>query len=173
MEFQTPKTANETPLDIWRIREERDQAFWFDIASHPAVQGAIMGLDPRQIAEVSQRPTILPLASDNGGFFFGQMDGLGLVRELHTLYRPAGWGREVARAGKEALEWVFRAVQIVTTYQIEANPLSQPPRSFGFVQAGEWQKTAVGSARMWVLTRAAWEASPAHKRMLSCQRSLQ
>ena len=155
------------------IREERDPEFWGEIASHPAIQGAMMGLTPVQVAAASQRPQIVPLASDNGGFFFCRMDQIGMIAELHTLYRPAGWGREVARAGKEALEWVFRAVQIVTTYQIEANPLSQPPRSFGFVQAGEWQKTAVGSARMWVLTRAAWEASPAHKRMLSCQRSLQ
>ncbi|MGI8839951.1 MAG: hypothetical protein ACR2F8_04070 [Caulobacteraceae bacterium] len=155
------------------IRLERDPAFWRDIASHPAVAGAVMGLDPDAVAAAAQRPSQLPLASDNGGFLFGQMDALGLVRELHTLYRPAGWGREVAGAAKEAFEWVFSAAQVVVTHELENNPHSRPPRSFGFTPAGEWQATVIGPLRAWVLTRAAWEASPAHGRMLKCRRSLQ
>jgi hypothetical protein len=150
------------------IREERDGAFWFEIASHPAVKGAVMGLDPRAVAEAAMRPTLLPLASDNGGFLFGRMDGLGLVRELHTLYRPAGWGREAAGAAKEAFAWVFAAAQVVVTYEMQANPRSRPPRSFGFTQAGAWRRTAAGALRAWVLTRAAWELSPAHRRYATC-----
>lgn len=151
------------------IREERDPAFWEAIAAHPAVTGAMMGLTAAQVAASAQRAEIIPLASDNGGFVFCRMDQIGVSLELHTLYRPAGWGREVARAGKEALEWVFRTFQVIVTHQVEDNRLSQPPRSFGFVQAGEYQKSPVGAIRAWVLTRAAWEASPAHRRFIPCQ----
>ncbi len=154
------------------IREERDGAFWRDIASHPAVHGAIMGLSPDAVAEASGREDTIPLASDNGGFLFCRMDRIGMVVELHTLYRPAGWGREVFRAAQEACEWILGAPgghQIIVTYEMETNAHSQPPRSFGFVRAGEWQKTPVGSLRAWVLTRAAWESSPAHRRFIKCQ----
>jgi hypothetical protein len=150
------------------IRLERDSAFWFEIASHPAVRGAVMGLDPQAVAEAALRPTLLPLASDNGGFLFGQMDAMGVVRELHTLYRPAGWGREVAGAAKQAFAWVFQTAQVVVTYEMQANEKSRPPRSFGFTPAGEWQMTAAGALRAWVLTRAAWELSPAHRRYRTC-----
>jgi len=150
------------------IREERNPDFWMEIASHPALRGAMLGLAPAQVAQVSQKPQIIPLASDNGGFFFCRMDQIGMIAELHTLYRPAGWGREVATAGKEALEWVFREFQVIVTYEVEANERSRPPRSFGFVQAGEWKPTTVGSLRAWVLTVAAWEASPAHRRFVTC-----
>ena len=151
------------------IREERDPAFWREIASHPACAGAMMGLDVGAVAAAAMRPELIPLASDNGGFFFCRMDALGMMVELHTLYRPAGWGREVARAAREACEWIFRTYQMIVTYEIEANAHSQPPRSFGFVRAGDWQSTPVGALRAWVLTRAAWEASPAHRRFVTCQ----
>ncbi len=151
------------------IREERDGAFWRDIAAHPACAGAVMGLDPDAVAQAAGRAAVIPLASDNGGFIFCPMDGIGMVVELHTLYRPAGWGREVFRAAQEACEWVFRTHQLIVTYEMETNPHSRPPRSFGFARAGEWQKTVVGSLRAWVLTRAAWEASAAHRRFVTCQ----
>lgn len=150
------------------IREERDPAFWFEIASHPAIAGALMGLDSLAVAQTALRPSILPLASENGGFFFGRMDGLGMACELHSLYRPAGWGREAASAGKEALQWVFGAYQVVITFETLANPRSRPPLSFGFVRAGDWRKTVIGQLRLWVLTKLAWETSPAHRR-LTCR----
>ena len=108
---------------------------------------------------------MLPLASDNGGWFIGAMDGLGLVGEIHAIYRPAGWGREAAQAGKEAMDWAFRVFQVLVVHEIESNPHSRPAISAGFVLAGDWQHTAVGKIRMWVLTRAAWETSPMHRRM--------
>ncbi len=151
------------------IREERDPEFWGEIASHPAIAGAMMGLTPAQVVAASQREQIVPLASDNGGFFFCRMDQIGMIAELHTLYRPAGWGREVALAGKQALEWVFREFQVIVTHEVEANPRSRPPRSFGFVQAGDYQASPVGAIRARVLTRAAWECSPAHRRFVPCQ----
>ena len=85
----------------------------------------------------------------------------------------AMWVMEVAGAAREACQWMFRTYQVIVTYELEANPHSRPPRSFGFAMGGEWQSSPVGSLRAWVLTRAAWEASPAHGRMLKCQRSLQ
>ncbi len=147
------------------IREERDVDFWYDVAAHPAVAGALMGLDPLQIAEVASRPAVLPLASDNGGWLIGRMDGLGLVGEVHAIYRPAGWGREALDAGKQAMDWAFRVFQVLVVHEMEHNPHSRPSLSAGFTLAGEWQYTVVGRIRMWVLTRAAWEISPMHRRM--------
>lgn len=146
------------------IRIERDPAWWSEIAAHPALEGLVMGLTPAEIGRAALRPTLLPLASENGGFFFGRMDGPGLVLELHTLFRPAGWGREAAAAGREALTWVFREAQVVVTHEVAANPLSRPPRSFGFALAGDWRETNLGALRAWVLTKAGWEASPAGRR---------
>lgn len=148
------------------IRIERDRQFWLDVASHPAVAGSVMGLDAQAVADHAQDPRILPLASEHGGFLFCQLDGLGFVRELHTLYMPQGWGREVLQAAKEAFTVVFEIAQIVTTYEMRANHRSQPPRSFGFVAAGDWQTSIVGDLRAWVLTREAWQQSPAHRRHL-------
>ena len=150
------------------IREQRDPGFWLVIASHPDLAGAMMGLDPGQVAALAARPDILPLASENGGYFFAAMDRLGLALELHSLFRPAGWGREAATAGKAALDRVFEGAQLIATHEVEANPRSRPPKSFGFVQAGVWLPTGVGRLRLWVLTRKAWEASPAHRRYSEC-----
>lgn len=147
------------------IRLERDPAFWFDVASHPAVMGTVFGLDAASVALCATEDAYLPLASDNGGFLFCRLDGVGFVRELHTLFTPEGWGREVHTAAKEAFEWVFRTAQVVTTFETENNPRSQPPRSFGFVVCGPWQDTIIGRMRGWALTKTAWQASPARRRM--------
>ena len=150
------------------LREERDPAFWLEIASHPSLRDTLMGLAPADIAEIAVRPNILPLASANGGFFFGKVDGLGMVLELHSLFRPEGWGREAAISAKQALQWVFRTAQAITTYEVQGNAHSRPPVSYGFVKAGEWQATDVGMLRLWVLTRAAWDLSPSKRRRAPC-----
>ena len=49
--------------------------------------------------------------------------------------------------------------QVMTTMEMADNPRSQPPRSFGFKAAGEFQETALGEARVWTLARSDWEAS--------------
>lgn len=150
------------------IREERDPVFWAEIAAHPALAGALMGISAAAVAEMAVQPSILPLASDNGGFFFGRMDALGLTVELHTLYRPEGWGHEVSTAAKQAFEWIFASAQVVVTCEVDGNHKSAPPRSFGFAPTGDWQPTPVGLLRPWVLTKRAWQASPAHRRFISC-----
>jgi hypothetical protein len=72
-------------------------------------------------------------------------------------------------AGIEALNalWIC-GYQVLVTFEMQANSKSRPPRTFGFSQAGDWRETPIGAARMWVLTRAAWDASPAAKRRATC-----
>ncbi|MHB8529189.1 MAG: hypothetical protein ACYC8V_06720 [Caulobacteraceae bacterium] len=147
------------------IRIERDPAWWSTIAAHPAVAGAIHGLTPAAIGELATRPGMIPMAAEHGGFLFAAMDGFGFIAELHTLFTPEGWGREAMEAGREALQLLFSGpCQAVATYEVEANRRSRPPVSFGFTRAGEFRETAFGSLRLWILTRGAWEASPAHER---------
>lgn len=83
------------------------------------------------------------------------------------MYLPQGWGREVLGAAKEAFELIFAAgAQLVTTYEVEGWWRSRPPRSFGFVRAGDFQAVPeLGVAlSTWVLTSDAWGKSPARRR---------
>lgn len=150
------------------IRVERDPQWWTTVAEHPAVAETLMGGDPSVVGLVVQNPAIVPLAAENGGFFFTPIDTLRLVWEFHTLFRPEGWGREVYSAAVEACVWMFSTAQTLVTYELADNPRSQPPRSFGFVMAADFQEASslVGPirARSWMLTRAAWLASPAYTR---------
>jgi hypothetical protein len=148
-----------------RIRVERDPAFWTAVAGHPAVIGMMNGADPRIIGTLALSDRVLPLAATHGGFLFIRQDPLGMVCELHTLFTPEGWGREAWAAGIKALGavWLLN-FQLITTLEMRANWRSQPPRSFGFQRAGDWRATPHGEARMWILTKAGWDASPAAKR---------
>lgn len=143
------------------IREERDPAFWDRIASHPAVEHIKRGL-PLDLGELAQHERVVPLASEHGGFLLFQLDGLGRIYEMHTLFTPEGWGREVNRAGKAMLNRMFETAEIITTY--EGYP---PPKSFGWRTAGDFKDSDIGRVRTWFLTREAWEASPARRRQ--CQ----
>lgn len=150
------------------IRIERDAAFWIDVASHPALAGALYGLPPQALAAIIATPSVTPLASQHGGFIFNRLDAFGFMYELHTLFTPEGWGREVVTAGHEALERIFGSgAQVIVTAQMRDNDRSQPPRSFGFKAAGCWSETQFGEAMCWFLSHEAWQQSPAHKRRLS------
>ena len=148
------------------IRLERDPAFWATIASHPALAHVLGALTPTVIGQLASRADVLPLAADHGGFFFVRLDSIGLVAELHTLFTPAGWGREALQAGIEAINAVWICgFQLITTMEIAANPRSRPPRSFGFIAAGDdWRPTPIGPAKLWTLSRAGWAASPGMRR---------
>ena len=149
------------------IRIERDPAWWTAIAAHPAVAGALLGLAPEAVGALAARPDLLPLAADHGGFFFGRSDATGFSCELHTLFTPEGWGREVLLAALEAFSMVFSlGFSLVTTFEVEGNAKSRPPLTFGFAIAGDWRETPVGPLRLWILTREAWTASPARRRHL-------
>jgi len=150
------------------IRIERDPAWWVGIASHPALIGALYGMPPAAIAPFVTNPNVLPLAAEHGGFLVMRLDAVGFVYDFHTLFTPEGWGREVAGAAKEAVfEVMARGARVLTTLQCRDNPRSKPPLSFGFAAVGDWAETQLGEARCWMLTREAWEGSPARKRMLS------
>lgn len=143
------------------IEVNRDPAFWDRIASHPQVEHIKHGL-PLNIGELAQHERVTPLASTNGGFLLFQLDGLGRVFEMHTLFTPEGWGREVNRAGKAMLTRMFGPAEIITTY--EGYP---PPKSFGWRAAGDFADSEIGPVRTWFITRDAWESSPARRR--KCQ----
>jgi hypothetical protein len=147
------------------IRELRDRRFWIEVASHPAVRPALLGLEPDEVGDVVQLESVLPLAADHGGFLFARRDALGAAVELHSLFKPEGWGREAHAAAREAAVHVFaRGALAITTFEFRALPRSRPPRSFGFVSLGQCQGP-IGEAIYWQLTRDAWRASPAFHRM--------
>ena len=150
---------------------DRDPAFWRWVFDHPAVKphaGLGLSVDFEPLLADAR---VTPLRAVNGGYLFVQLDGLGRVRELHSLFRPEGWGREALLAGKAALAAVFAAgAQVVTTYEARGNRRSQPPLSFRFQPAGDFAPDPLTKAelRTWVLTRSAWEGSPAYRRSISC-----
>lgn len=146
------------------VRVERNPAFWQAIAS--SLTETVAGLSPEFVGAACQGQSVLPLASERGGFLFIRLDPAGFVCELHTLYHPSAWSsREIPQAAREAFNAVFiLGFQVVTTLEVQANRHSQPPKSFGFVQCGDWRESPAGMVRMWTLNRLAWEASPANRR---------
>ena len=166
--LRPPGVAAQVPLAC-HIRIERDPAFWVAVAGHPEVAPTLLGMDPAAVGRIAARPDVLPLAADHGGFLFARADLAGFVCELHSLFTPEGRGREALTAGIEAINAVWLAgYQAVTTFEVQANPRSRPPRTFGFARAGDWRATPIGPLRLWILSRQAWDASPAQRRAL-CQ----
>jgi hypothetical protein len=146
------------------LRIERDAGFWRGIAAHPEVASHI-GATGRQVAALAASPTILPLAAEHGGFLFRNLDGLGFVFELHTLFTPEGWGREVVTGAHEAFARLFNSgVALVVTHEQRDWWRSRPPRSHGWLLAGDWRQAAGMEVRMWTLTRGAWLASASVRR---------
>ena len=128
---------------VCAIRIERNPVFW---RRWPPIRHAPRpyGLRRKRWDTWRACPSSCPLAAEHGGFFFTRLDALGLVMELHPLY-PGRLGQEVLTAAKAACHVVFGAgCQVMTTMEMADNPRSQPPRSFGFKAAGEFQETALG-----------------------------
>lgn len=152
------------------VRVERDPAFWRSIASHPQVAPHVSLGHEIDVGAMALHPLVTPLASEHGGFLFIRLDPLGRAVELHTLFTPEGWGREVHGAAKAAFDHVFEGgAALVLTSEVEGNARSQPPRSFRFAPCGDFEPTPYGKRfRTWFLTRAAWEGSPARRRAHPC-----
>lgn len=154
------------------IREERDPAFWCQVATHPEVSPRVTlgrGVDFDFVLSI---PGVVPLAAEHGGLIFVPQDAIGRTYEMHTLFTPEGWGREVAKAAKAANEWMRqRGAQVLTTYQVEGNWRSQPPKTHGWRAAGEFAETPLGSLKTWVLLMSDWVASPAYSRFNPCPSS--
>jgi hypothetical protein len=150
------------------IREDRDEAFWRGVYEHPEVKPHVSFGHELDIGDIIASPAVLPLRAEHGGFLFFRLDGIGRVYELHTLFTPEGWGREVLQALKEAVCEVYaRGGQIVTTYDAEGHWRSRPPKTFRFEAAGDFADVTGLPVRLrsWVLTRTAWEGSPAYRSM--------
>lgn len=145
----------------------RNVAFWDDVASHPEVAPHIfLGMEPQSLSILVDDDRNLCLASENGGCIFVSLDHLGQVWEMHTMYKPEGWGREVARAGKAFIAKVFECGSVILTYEQEGNWRSVPPKSHGWKAAADY--CAVGlpkRLKMWILTREAWSNAPVNRRL--------
>lgn len=150
------------------LRVEKDPDFWRGVASHPQVLPTLAPASVEQVVQASQSPGVLALAAEHGGFMLTQMDHLGRCAELHTLFTPEGWGKEVYLAAIELFNTAFSSsFHMVVTYEQHGNRRSQPPVTFGFRQAGEFAPTLIGTVRTWSLSKLDWLASPARKRSLS------
>lgn len=149
-----------------RLTLDRDPAFWSRINEHPAVKPhTTLGQTDYDLPAFVANPRVTPLRSRNGGVFL--VDLAAQVVELHIMFTPEGWGREALCALIAAVEWAFGSgAQIVTTYQARGSSRWTPPASFRFQQAGDYQHfPALGvELRSWVLTKRAWETSPAYRR---------
>lgn len=134
--------------------------WWDAVATHPEVAPHIfMGLEPFSLAPLLTPPNVA-LRSENGGCIFVIRDPLGLTAEMHTMFRPEGWGREVATAGRRFMAEMFGRVSLILTHEQEGNWRSRPPRSHGWVAAGEFMEVGLPRRlRLWVLTRDAWMKS--------------
>lgn len=148
------------------VAVSRDAEFWARVFHHPEVWPSIsLGFDLDLVGFV-QDPSVTPFRSANGGYLFVRQDALGRVYELHAAFVPAGWGREASSTLKAALTRMFTwGAQVITSLEPIQNPHSRPPLSFGFRPAGDFALTSGLYLRSWVLTRAAWEQSPAKRRM--------
>lgn len=148
------------------LRIERDPAFWVSVASHPEVSPHVLiGSDVQGLVDLIESPLITPLASEHGGFLFRNLDGMGLVLELHTLFTPDGWGREVALAARQAFGEVFdNGARVIVTHEQLGWWRSKPPKSHGWRPSGKNTHTVVGEVRLWVLSQDCWSQSPTGRR---------
>jgi hypothetical protein len=150
------------------IREDRDPVFWGSVISHPEVGPHVTFGQHIDLAQILAHPWVTPLRDDHGGFLFVQLDALGRVRELHTMFTPQGWGREVLLALKASVARVFASgAQLIVTYEVEGNWRSRPPKTFRFEPCGDFAKAPDFPHRLrsWVLRQDAWEGSPARRGM--------
>jgi len=151
-----------------RLILDRDPAFWSRVNEHPEVNPhTTLGQTDYDLPAFINNPRVTPLRSTNGGILLVDLDGAGQVVELHIMFTPEGWGREALMALTAAVEWAFGSgAQVITTYQARGTSRWTPPASFRFQQAGEFQlHAALGvELRSWVLTKRAWETSPAYRR---------
>jgi len=149
------------------IREERDPAFWQAVADHPRVAPSIFLAGRIEFANLVTRPDIVPLATDHGGFLFHRQAGFD---DLHALFTPQGWGREVNEAVKRAYEdMIRRGSPGFRVVEVSGLPTSRPPLSHGWRLASDFAPGPLGlSTRFWTLSIDAWRASPAARRTQPC-----
>lgn len=133
-------------------------AWWDEIASHPQVADHVfMGLPRVSMSTLLEQPGAFGLHSTNGGCIFIPRDPLGLTLEMHTLFRPEGWGREVAAAGRRFMPAVFESAALILTHEQEGHWRSRPPKSHGWKPCADFQDVGLPRRlRLWALTREGW-----------------
>jgi hypothetical protein len=147
----------------------RDVQFWDSVATHEAVAPHIfMGTEAVTLAPIIEREDALPMRSENGGIIFVPVDPFRLVYEMHTLYTPEGWGREVAKQSKLFILKAFEKASLILTHEQEGYWKSQPPKSHGWKCSGDFCYVGYEKRiRLWLLTRDAFLASPVGRKL--CQ----
>lgn len=134
---------------------------WAEIAADPTVKAHIApDTDFDWWTPLLAHPAVRTVESPNGGYFLVQLDPLGRTWELHAAFKPQGWGREAHGLLKAALR-DLEGWDVILASEVAGNWRSRAPKSFGFRPAGPF----AGQYRTWILTRAAWEASPARRRL--------
>lgn len=125
-----------------------------------------MGAPIEAVDQLVASERVLPLAARHGGIFMVQLDGVGFVREMHTMFRPEGWGREAALAMREATQAVFDGgARLITTQKAEGG--EGPPHAHGWQVVGEFAEVGLPHRlKLWILTKDAWETSPAGRKRL-------
>ena len=150
-----------------RLALDRSPDFWNAVNAHPDVlPHTSLGKDA-DLGAFVRSPRVTPLRAPHGGLLLVTLDGAGQVVELHIMFTPEGRGRNAYDALCLAVEWAFATgAQIVTTYQVRGASHWKPPTALGFRRAGDFQPLDGfdADACSWVLTKAAWEASPARRR---------
>jgi hypothetical protein len=151
---------------VVKLTENKDPEFWREIACHPEV-APYLDMGRADIGSIALLPGVIPMATEHGGFLVCPLDASKCVWELHALYTPDGWGREVHRAGFEMMLFLFgRGAHVVIVTEIEHNWRSKPPRSFGYTPCGEFVFSPVLGRRVrtWSLSSLDWLSSPAFRR---------
>jgi hypothetical protein len=143
------------------LAENRDPEFWRALADHPSCVHVKGGYDV-DIGELIANPRNQAFSSQHGGWLALPLDGLSRVFDLHALYLPEGRGRAAFLDLLAVLGQID--FDLATVFETE-NPMSRPPKTVGFRPAGPARPSFLGSVRTWVLTRDAWEASPARRRL--------
>lgn len=145
----------------------RDVQFWDSIASHAEVAPFVfMGAPVQSLDILISDEKNEPFASKNGGVLFVKTDHLGSIYEMHTMFRPEGWGREVAVTGAKALHHIFSKALLVFTYEQEGHWQSRPPKSHRWKSSGAFVDQGLSKKlKLWYLTRDDWLSSPVGKKI--------
>lgn len=105
-----------------------------------------------------------PLRKTNGGFVF--VDIAPNAQEVHVSFLPEERGKPIAAAFRETFLQKMQEKELIVAHEWEDNWRSKPPRSYGFVPDGVFNKSIVGvRCKRWVLTRDAWERSPVFRKL--------
>ena len=147
----------------------RDAEFWDRIAFDPLVSPRVfMGLGEMSLAPLVENEKNLPFSSENGGVILVSLDHFGLVREMHALYQPQGWGREVAKAVPYFMKEAFNTTSVIFTHEQEGEWRTSPPKSHGWKVVSDFCYVEMPKRlRLWMLTKEAFYASPVGRKL--CQ----